>query len=277
MRMLFVAPALMCALALAQTPTDVFEKAPPDVDQALRARVSKFFQAHVDGKFRLAEQVIHEDSQDSFYNAEKQRYLSFEIVKIQYTENFTRATVVTQVELDWYNPRIGKMRVKPPVKGYWKRENGEWWWYVIPQKDWETPFGRMTPGPMPSPGVTWGGRVHGVADVDAVYKQVQVTPTEVVLQHDAKSEQTVEITNGMSGDISLRLETPDVPGMVIKAEKETVESGQAAKIRFTYTPPDKQPKRPMQANIVIEPTGRTVPIQINFTKMPPVPQEQRVR
>ena len=72
MRKWMLAAFVSCAVVAAQTkPTDIFEKAPPEVDNALRERVSKFFQAHVDGKFRLAEEVIAEDSKDFFYNMEK--------------------------------------------------------------------------------------------------------------------------------------------------------------------------------------------------------------
>src|SRR5215203_3723879 len=145
-----VAALASCAVLVGQTQaTDVFDKAPPELDNALRARVAKFFQAHVDAKFRQAEEVIAEDSKDFFYNMEKQKYFGFEIVRINYSENFTKATVVTGVEVEWRSPRVGVMRVKPPLTSLWKLENGQWYWYVVPQKDWDTPWGRMNPGPDP--------------------------------------------------------------------------------------------------------------------------------
>ena len=108
MRKWVLAAFVSCAVLVAQTkPTDVFEKAPPQVDEALRQNVAKFYQAHVDGKFRNAEAVIAEDSKDTFYNLEKQRYFSFEIVRINYSENFTKAAVVTGVEVEWRTPRTG--------------------------------------------------------------------------------------------------------------------------------------------------------------------------
>ena len=86
MRKWMLAAFVSCAVVVAQTkPTDVFEKAPPQIDDALRENVAKFFKAHVDGKFRQAEEVIAEDSKDFFYNMEKQRYFSFEIVRINYS------------------------------------------------------------------------------------------------------------------------------------------------------------------------------------------------
>src|SRR4051794_29683377 len=102
MRKWMLAAVVSCAIAAAQpTATDVFEKAPPAIDQALRARVAIFFQAHVDAKYRRAEEVIAEDSKDFFYNMEKTHYLGFDIVRINYSENFTKATVVTGVDMEW--------------------------------------------------------------------------------------------------------------------------------------------------------------------------------
>ena len=96
MRKWMLTAFVSCAVVAAQTkPTDVFEKAPPDVDNALRERVAKFFQAHIEGKFRQAEAVIAEDSKDFYYNMEKQRYLGFEIVRINYSENFTKAAALS--------------------------------------------------------------------------------------------------------------------------------------------------------------------------------------
>ena len=40
----------------AQPASDLLEKAPPHIDKLLRERVRFFYQAHVDGKFRLADQ-----------------------------------------------------------------------------------------------------------------------------------------------------------------------------------------------------------------------------
>ncbi|MBM3748697.1 MAG: hypothetical protein FJW34_23225, partial [Acidobacteria bacterium] len=83
-----------------QNPADLFQKAPPAVDEAVRARVKQFFQAHVDGKFRAAAEVVAEDSQDAFFAANKPRCYSFEITKIEYLDEFTRATAVVACEMD---------------------------------------------------------------------------------------------------------------------------------------------------------------------------------
>ena len=95
----FLAVPLMLAGVLgAQNPAKLFEKAPPDVEAALRERITGFFQAHVNAKFRQADQFVAEDTRDYYYEANKPRYLSFEILDITWSGNFTRAKVKVLVE-----------------------------------------------------------------------------------------------------------------------------------------------------------------------------------
>ena len=84
--------------AFGQNASDVFDKAPPAIDEALRARVGKFYRAFVAGKFKQAYLLVADDSQDKFFELSKDEYKSFEIIKINYSENFTKAAVVTAVE-----------------------------------------------------------------------------------------------------------------------------------------------------------------------------------
>ena len=64
---------LLGGIALAQEAGNIFEKAPPEVDEALRARITRFYQAFIDGKFRLADALVADDSKDVFFAAEKRR------------------------------------------------------------------------------------------------------------------------------------------------------------------------------------------------------------
>src|ERR1700682_756304 len=82
------------ALASGQDNSDLFEKAPPPIDEALRARVTQFYQAFTSGKFREAYPLVAEDSQDAFFAASKDTLKSCEILRIRYSDNFTKADVV---------------------------------------------------------------------------------------------------------------------------------------------------------------------------------------
>jgi len=83
---LFLIP---CFLAFAQRPTVPpkneapwvpSEKAPPEVNEALRARIDKFYGAFMKGKFREAYLLVSEDSQDAFMESSKDTYTSCETI-----------------------------------------------------------------------------------------------------------------------------------------------------------------------------------------------------
>jgi hypothetical protein len=74
-------------------PLSVLAQAPPEVDQALRARVTEFMQLHVDGNFRKAYDMVAEDTKESYFNSGKARLRAFKINDVQFNDSFTLATV----------------------------------------------------------------------------------------------------------------------------------------------------------------------------------------
>lgn len=269
MRKWIVAAFVSCAVVAAQTkPTDVFDKAPPHLDEALRASVAKFFQAHVDAKYRQAEEVIAEDSKDFFYNMEKRHYFSYDIVRINYNEDFTKATVVTGVEVEWRSPRVGVMRVKQPMTSLWKLENGRWSWYVVPQKDWDTPWGRMNPGPDP-PDNKMMALFKGV-DIETVARQVAIDTTEIRLKGYEASEGRAVISNSMPGEITLRLTAPSAPGLEVKLDKTSLKSGDKATLSVQYNPATKDPKPSREVIVAVDPTGHVYRIVLVFEIQPEI-------
>lgn len=268
MRKWVLAAFVSCAVVVAQTkPTDVFEKAPPQIEDPLRESVAKFFNAHIEGKFRQAEEVIAEDSKDFFYNLEKKRYISFEIIRINYSDNYTKATVVTAVEVDWRSPRIGVMRVKPPMTSLWKQENGKWVWYVVPQKDWDTPWGKMNPGP-DDPNKMM--QLFKGVDVQTVARQVVIDRTEMRLSGYEPSSGEAKIANSMPGEIRLRLEAPAVPGLNVKLDKTTLKTGEQARVAVDYKPPTPNPKPAAAILVNVEPTGQVFRIALTFEVQPEI-------
>lgn len=260
MRCFLLFTAFTCSLLAQSTPTDVFSKAPPQVDEALRASVTLFYQAHVDGKFRKAEEVVAPDSHDIFYEMEKQRYISFEISSIAYSDEFTKAKVITAVEMDWRNPRVGVMRVKPPLASMWRLENGKWLWYTVARKDWDTPFGKMTPGPdVPRKIETFKHVTPG-----EVLAQVRASKGTVSLSSFEKSQDVVEVKNGMPGNISLRLDGVTMPGLEMKIDKPVLKSGEAANVTFNYAPETKNPKGAIIVDLHVQPTGQVIPLRVQF-------------
>ncbi|MBI1897945.1 MAG: hypothetical protein HYS04_15655 [Acidobacteria bacterium] len=260
MRQLLVIVAIVLPLC---AQTEIFEKAPPAIDEALRARVAKFFQAHVDGKFRTADEVVAEDSKDAFFTMDKKRYLAFDIVTIVYSENFTKAKVVTAVEMEWRSPRVGVMRVKPPLTSLWKLETGQWWWYVVPQKDWETPWGKMTPGPDPPGGSAILQAFKG-ADPATILRQVVASKQDVSLSSYQPSTDEVTVKNGMPGEITLELRYGPRPGLEISVDRKTLNHGEQARVSFRYTPPDTRPKDTLGVIVHVEPINLDIPLKLTF-------------
>jgi hypothetical protein len=241
--------------------------APPEVDQALRARVTKFFQAHVDGKFRLAEQVIAEDSKDIYYAAQKPRYLKFEISKITYSDHFTKATVIANCDREM-STKFGTYTINVPQESYWKIEGGEWCWYVDPDII-RGPFGDtrkrseqpVNAAPNTSASVTRKG--PSVDDVLRTMGQaVKADKTQVRLSAQAPSD-TVVISNSMPGAVTLTLQAHETPGLTVKLEKEQIGSKESGRVLFSFKPPAKAPQ-PVSVNIQVEPTGQVIPIQVQF-------------
>lgn len=257
---------LLFALAshlFAQKATDLFTKAPPDVDEALRARVSKFYQAHVDGRPRLAEEFVAEESKDQFYNGKKPKYLSFGILKIDYSEQFTKATVTTLIET--FVPMVGfaNKPMKMPLLSFWKIENGQWCWYLDLDKMSITPFGKMgtSPGPAtnaPPPDLSRG------PDVNAVIRQVTADKTAVVFKRGEESSSQVTITNSMPGTVSVMLPDKAPPGIDVSLSAKQLKAGEKAAVVIRYAPGKDSPKGPLTVNVEVQPINRIIPIQVQF-------------
>ena len=119
----FALSALFAALAFAQ-PNDPFKPKPPaDVDAALRARVQEFFDFHVKGQPRKAEALVAEDTKDFFYSHNKPKYIGCEFSRVDYSENFTKASVVTICEQYIMVPGFSDHPMKVPTPSTWKPDS----------------------------------------------------------------------------------------------------------------------------------------------------------
>jgi hypothetical protein len=139
----------------------VFDKAPPGVEEALRARLALFYQCQMDSTFRKAEQYVAEDSKDIYYNAGHSKYFSYKIVQIDFSGDYSSAKVLIVAEVDLHF-QGHVVRAPMPFVANWKLENGLWSWYVPIPKPGEvqhTMFGDMiTPDPKDAPAEKPGDR-----------------------------------------------------------------------------------------------------------------------
>jgi hypothetical protein len=248
--------------ALPQSPLDLFSKAPPDVDEALRARVSKFFQAHVDGKPRLAEEVVAEDSKDYFYNNRKQKFLRYEISDLKYSDDFTKAKAIVVVEMYVAMPGFLDRPLKVPLISLWKLENGQWYWYITEDIINTTPFGKVGN----PPGVTPSGPAPDVQkgpDVAALQHMVKPDKLGASLRASQHSSDQITLENHMPGPVSLALQLPSISGLEVKLDREQLQAGEKAVISFEFRP-GKQAPRTSRVDVLVQPTNTLISLKVNF-------------
>ena len=256
---------LLLPLLTAQSPADLFTKAPPEVDAALRARIAKFYQAHVDGKPRRAEEIVAEESKDYFYNVRKPQFLSFEISKIEYSKDFTEAKVITLVETYVIVLGFGNKPMKVPVTSLWKIENGQWCWYITDDLINTTPFGKLgnppgggAPGKAPMPDIK---NAPGVATIT---QQVKADKLVAELKAAESSSDQITIHNGMPGTVTLELRGPTRPGLEIKVDRTEIPAGENAVVSFHFEPVQNVPTRPAHVDVAIQPLNITIPLRVTF-------------
>ena len=246
--------ALFATGSFAQNAADLFNKPPADLDQALRARITEFYDLHVKGEFRKAEALVAEDSKDIFYSSNKTKYLSFEIDRIDYSDNFTRAKATVLCEQNIMLPGFMGTPMKVPIPSTWKLVDDTWYWYVDPESLRMTPFGKMTPG-----------NAHGPASPsipaipttlpDFIYKQVKADKASVTLKV-GESEQ-VTITNSAPGAMNISL-TGSVPGVEVKLDRTILKTGEKAVLTVRAGDSAKSGILSIQ----VEQTNQVIPIQV---------------
>jgi len=200
----FALIGMWAALAFAQN--EPFKPKPPvEVDAALKARVQEFFDLHVKGQFRKAEELVAEDTKEFFYTRNKPKYLSCELSKIDYSDNFTKANAVMVCEMYIMMPGFADRPMKVPTPSAWKIENGKWVWWVDQDALRNTPWGRMTPGAFPDKGAPPAppSLASIPTNADFLFKQIQLDKNSVSLKVGEKAE--IVSTNTAPGPMALSL------------------------------------------------------------------------
>ena len=234
------------------------------MDEALRSRISKFYQAQVDGHPRQSEQYVAEDSKDYFFEMRKPRILSFEIRQVDYTDNFTKATVVAFAQMYVKFPGFDKKPLSMPVKTLWKVVDGQWYWYIDPDTVNDTPFGKSSSsGPPTKP----GGAIPDISqgpNPEALYKQVRADKQSVRLKSGEASSDQVTISSRLPGVVSLRLQANNIPGVEIKLDRTQLKSGESATLSFHAEPRTGVFRAPFTAVVVVAPINLAIPIHAAF-------------
>ena len=256
---------LIPLLALAQAPL-------PEVDEALRARVTEFYQAHVDGNFRKAFDLVAEESKDTYFGANKTQFKSFTINKIEYSDNFTKAVVTLTVQRTM---TVQLQQVAIPTTGptNWKIENGKWVWYSDPGKNLGTPMGPSDANvikPNPDGTITVPKKLTPdmvAAAAQRILQQPQsgVSRSEVTLAADKASSEEVVFHNAVQGSVQVRLDmSPEVAGLHAELDKSSVNAGENAVVKLSYAPGEKPPASPVTLRLVVAPFSQVFTVTVRF-------------
>jgi hypothetical protein len=259
-------------LACAQSPADLFRRAPAGIEEPLRKTVDEFYQMQMDGKFRPAEKLVCEDSQDAYYNSDKVRWKSRELVRINFKDDFKTADVVMALGSEMVSP-MGRIPVTPVITSTWKAREGGWCYYIPPvdQKVVETPFGKMSSPPAPDGAGSGPGGMPAkpIIDVQSVMSAVRVSRSELRVKGYEASTDQVEISNGMPGPVDLALEAAPMKGLKIELSSDKLQGSEKGVLKVTHDPADKSPKSTQKFALTVQPSNQ----RIEFTLYFDVPKE----
>ncbi|MFY4730524.1 hypothetical protein [Nitrospira sp. BLG_2] len=270
---------LCCAGLLAQGTPTIFQKATPEVESALRARITEFYQAHVDGKFRQAEQVVHEGSREVFYSAEKTKFESFKIVSINYEEDYTKAKVLVEVPWELVMPGFGRVNKVPrPVGSLWKLDKGQWWWYVEPYdpcKGIMTPWGVMHKqeckdgkplGPVTGApgGIPLGDLMKSGPSIKEIQTSLKASADSMTLSSDKASDGQVLLTNHFQGPVTLQYSIDQMPGIELVVDKDKLEPGESATLTVKHKPTSPTHKPDIFCRVRVQPTAQLLELRVAF-------------
>ena len=256
----FALLALCAAFAFAQ-PNDPFKPKPPaDVDAALRARLQEFFDLHVKGQFRKAEELVAEDTKDYFYSHNKPKYIACEFSRIDYSDNFTKANALMLCEQYIMVPGFTDHPMKVPTPSTWKLENGKWYWYVDEDAIRMTPAGKMTAGPFPTRGAPAPPAPGSVPiTADFVFKQIQLDKDAVSLKAGESAE--VTISNAAPGPMAVLLPKA-LPGVEAKLDKSIIPASGKAVLTLHAAKGAKSGV----LNVQVELSGQLLPVQVTIVE-----------
>lgn len=268
--------ALIPGVVLAQADSSA---PPPEVDKALRANVTEFFQDFIDKKFRQALNFVADDTQDKYFSSPKAEITEFKVSGIEYAENFTEATVKVDVKIILHLKAEGFLQdsnVPEHWDTHWKIENGKWVYYEKPVvgPQWLTPMGPSAPVD-PNAKVTEPPKL---ISEEALAKEAQrilsgtgtitgVTPKEVKFTQGKPGSAKLTFNNGLPGQVQISVEgiSEQIPCLASKVDHATVNAGEQSTVEIIYDPTSgPTPTAPITLGVVVAPFSQIFPVSVTF-------------
>jgi hypothetical protein len=227
--------------------------------------------------------LVADDSQDAFLESSKDTYKSCALVKIRYSENFTRASVLEACKGEWH--WHGQLiPTQFPLTSNWRVIDGKWFWtYVKPtfvpnpfsptgfiripdEKEIHASEAKQAIPPMPA---------NPVMFARGILAKVTVEPSTVTLRTSESSHAEVRVRNAMPGTISLSVDNLPQPGLKITPAKTQLNANEEVVVAFDYRVDDaaiacsdcaKRLHGTATAQLRIQPTNQVLPVTIVFTR-----------
>jgi hypothetical protein len=263
--------------AFSQDSSALSDQAPPAVDEALRARVKKFYDAFVEGKFKEAYLLVADDSQDKFFESAKGEYKGCEIIRINYTKDSTEATVVSSCKRNWRFHGAVTLTTFP-LTSTWKVIDGQWYWHfvkpsIVPNPFSPTGFVQVPPDSSSNDVGLIPNDINGAAR--GILSKVGIDRSSVRLLSTQLSQDVVHVRNDMPGEVSVKIDQPNVPGLKVSVGKSDLQAHDQTTISFEWSPEGcsdcaRMPNSRTTVQVHIEPTGQVFPITVAIENTPQV-------
>jgi hypothetical protein len=270
--MRFPAAVLLLSIPLfGQTP-------PPEVEQALRARVTEFFNYHVDGNFMKAFGLVAEDTREYYFAAQKNRFISYVIGEITWSDNFNNAVVNVLGKRKFRaSPHFPETVIDQPMITDWRIEKGQWVWYVRKTFDCPTPMSCGPDGkPRAKPPEATSDNNSKMPDLSPkmldqraqeILKQSTVDKPIIAMASTSATSERVVFHNGQPGYVRVTLDPgAEVEGFTAAIEKNDVGPNEDVAITLHYTPGKTPPPLALTIKLGVEPFHQTLAITVKFAK-----------
>jgi len=273
---------LSAVTVFGQSSSEPARPAPPAIDEALRGRIDKFYGAFIAGKFKDAYLMVADDSQDKFFELAKEQYKGCDIIKINYSENFTKAAAVVSCKADW-KFHASTAVTTFPLTSHWVVVDGQWLWHYERPTMVPSPFSPTGFVPVPAesnPNLAGLVPKNIVGTAQGILSKVSLDKSTVRLRSYEASQDVVHVHNDMPGQISLKLDKLDVQGLKITVGKADLKAHEETTLLFEWNLDDpsiqclecaKTMNGRRVAQLRIVPTGQVFPIVITFEngRIPP--------
>jgi len=260
MRRVFLSLLCLCLVL----PGQEVAKVAPDLEAALKARVGKFWDGFVQGRYRLSDAYVAESAKEDFFSWPKKKIKGYTVDAIHYTESGREARVVTLVDTTMAMMGVGAMDIKQPVETWWKQEEGEWFWFLPKNQLRETPFGKMESNPKSGEAALVPTGMMGAAlDLNKLMALVKPDRQNVKFELGKPGSEKIEFTNGMPGTVALTIDTPPGEEITYSLSSKTIPRAGKGYLTIRYEPGNLKEKFTRVVRVGVAQTGKMYPIQIS--------------